>query len=47
MRLNKLSELIHKSAEYGDCATASVRVYFTDIWDTETDPDHYTEIEGT
>jgi len=33
MRLNKLSELIHKSAQHGDCQTASVRVFFTDIID--------------
>ena len=28
MRLNKLSELIHKSAEHPDCLNASVRVSF-------------------
>ena len=33
MRLNKLSELIHKSAQHGDCQTASVRVFFTEILD--------------
>jgi len=33
MRLNKLSELIHGSAEHQDCASASVRVFFTDILD--------------
>jgi len=47
MRLNKLSELIHKSAEHGDCSHATVRVFFTDVWDYETDPDKYDEIEGT
>jgi structural maintenance of chromosome 4 len=47
MRLNKLSELIHKSAEHGDCQTASVRVFFTDIIDQEDDPDAFTEVEGS
>lgn len=47
MRLKKLKELIHKSAQHGDCEKATVRVYFTDIWDVESDPDLYTEIEGT
>jgi structural maintenance of chromosome 4 len=47
MRLSKLSELIHKSAEHGDCSTASVRVFFTDILDKEDDPDLFTEIAGT
>jgi len=47
MRLNKLSELIHKSAEHGDCATATVRVFFSEIMDLEADPDKYTEIAGT
>jgi structural maintenance of chromosome 4 len=47
MRLNKLSELIHKSAQHGDCQTASVRVFFTDIIDQEDDPDAYTEVEGS
>jgi structural maintenance of chromosome 4 len=47
MRLNKLSELIHKSAQHGDCSSASVRVFFTDILDYETDPDLYEPISGT
>jgi chromosome segregation ATPase len=47
MRLNKLSELIHKSAQHGDCQTASVRVFFTDIIDQEDDPDAYTEVENS
>jgi hypothetical protein len=47
MRLSKLSELIHKSAEHGDCTTATVRVFFSDIWDTEADPNHFVEIQGT
>ena len=47
MRFNKLSELIHKSAAHPDCANASVRVFFTEILDLESDPDAYTEITGT
>ena len=47
MRLSKLSELIHKSAEHGDCNSATVKVYFTDILDVEADADLYTEIEGS
>ena len=47
MRLSKLSELIHKSAEHGDCNSATVKVYFTDILDVEADPDLFTEIEGS
>lgn len=47
MRLSKLSELIHKSAEHGDCSSATVKVYFSDILDVEADPDLYTEIEGS
>ena len=42
MRLNKLSELIHKSALHKDCQAATVKVYFTDILDDESDPDAYT-----
>lgn len=47
MRLNRLSELIHKSAEHGDLTTATVRVSFMEIWDQEDDPDFYKIIEGT
>ena len=47
MRLNKLSELIHKSAEHGNCATATVKVYFSEILDVEQDPDLYKEIPGS
>lgn len=35
MRLNKLSELIHKSAEHPEVAQASVRVSFMEILDHE------------
>jgi len=41
MRLNKLSELIHKSAEHPDVLTASVRVSFMEIIDHEDDPDYF------
>lgn len=33
LRLNKISELIHNSAEYPDCNSASVSVYFQSIID--------------
>lgn len=47
MRLNKLSELIHKSADHPDCLNASVRVSFQEIYDQEDDPDLYNVIQGT
>ena len=47
MRLNKLAELIHKSAEHGDCLNASVRVSFMEIYDKEEDPDFYSVIPGS
>ena len=47
MRLNKLSELIHKSAEHPDCINASVRVSFQEIYDHEDDPDLYEIVPGT
>ena len=47
MRLNKLSELIHKSALHKDCQQATVKVYFTDIDDDESDPDAYTEVPNS
>ena len=47
MRLNKLSELIHKSAKHPDCAFATVRVTFQEINDNEDDPDYFEVIPGT
>lgn len=47
MRLNKLAELIHKSAEHPNCLNASVRVSFQEIYDQEDDPDYYQVIPGT
>lgn len=47
MRLNKLSELIHKSAEHPDVPQASVRVSFQEILDHENDPDFFEVIPGT
>lgn len=46
MRLNKLSELIHKSSKYQD-ETATVRVSFCEIWDHEEDPDYFEVISGS
>lgn len=47
MRLNKLSELIHNSAEHKDVTQAKVSVEFTDIWDDEDEPDAYEEVPKT
>ena len=47
MRLNKLAELIHRSAEHPNCLNASVRVSFQEIIDHEDDPDYYQVIPGT
>jgi structural maintenance of chromosome 4 len=47
MRLNKLSELIHKSAAFPNCTEATVRVHFTEIIDEWRDPDAYTEVPDT
>lgn len=47
MRLNKLSELIHKSADHPDCLNASVRVSFQEIYDDEDDDDIYSIVPGT
>ena len=47
MRLNRLAELIHKSAEHPDCLNASVRVSFQTIDDHEDDPDMYTIVPGS
>jgi structural maintenance of chromosome 4 len=46
MRLSKLSELIHKSAQHPDCTTATVCVHFSDIQDHD-DPDSFTEVPGS
>ena len=47
MRLNKLSELIHNSAQHKDCTHATVRVFFQDIYDDEDEPDYYEVVQGT
>ena len=47
MRLNKLSELIHNSAEHPEVSHATVRVYFQDIIDDEDEPDYYEVVPGT
>lgn len=47
MRLNKLSELIHNSAEHKDCSHATVRVFFQDIYDDEDEPDYYEVVPKT
>jgi structural maintenance of chromosome 4 len=51
MRLNKVSDLIHKSAEYPDLDFARVSVYFQEIVDADGDSadaaDAYTVIPGS
>ena len=47
MRLNKLSELIHNSAQHKDCSHATVKVFFQDIYDDENEPDYYEVVSGT
>jgi structural maintenance of chromosome 4 len=48
MRLNKLSELIHSSAEHkNDVMHATVEVHFQDIYDDENEEDAYEVIPKT
>lgn len=47
MRLNKLSELIHNSAQHKDVTHATVRVYFQDILDDEDEADYYEVVPGS
>jgi structural maintenance of chromosome 4 len=47
MRLNKLSELIHNSAEHKDVTSATVRVYFHDIYDDEDEADNFDVVPGS
>jgi structural maintenance of chromosome 4 len=47
MRLNKLSELIHKSAKHQNVSHATVRVTFNDILDHENEPDFYEVVPNT
>jgi structural maintenance of chromosome 4 len=47
LRLNKVSELIHKSAEYPSLDMARVTVFFQDILDVPGDADAYTAVPGS
>lgn len=47
MRLNKLSELIHNSAEHPNVAHATVSVFFQDIIDYENEPDYFEVVPHT
>jgi structural maintenance of chromosome 4 len=47
LRLNKVSELIHNSAEHPDCTYAKVSVYFTEIIDTDEGDNGYEVVEGS
>ena len=48
MRLNKLPELVHSSAEhYNDVTHAMVEVYFQTILDYEEEPDHFDIVPGS
>lgn len=44
LRLNKVSELIHNSAEHPDCTFARVSVHFREIWDSPTEEDDHEPI---
>jgi structural maintenance of chromosome 4 len=47
LRLNKVSELIHKSTTYPNCQSARVTVYFQDIIDTDDTDTGYEVIPGS
>jgi structural maintenance of chromosome 4 len=47
LRLNKVSELIHKSSAVQNAQSAQVSVYFQDIVDTGSADDDYVVVEGT
>lgn len=47
MRLNKLNELIHSSAEHKDVNYAMVEVYFQDIIDNENEEDSFDIVPGS
>jgi len=48
MRLNKLSELIHSSADHTqDVHHAAVEVYFQDIYDDENEQDYFEIVPGS
>ncbi|CAK0788739.1 unnamed protein product [Prorocentrum cordatum] len=47
MRLNKVSELIHQSAELPNVPSAKVEVTFQDIMDTGDGPEDYEIVEGS
>lgn len=47
LRLKKISELIHKSAQYPNLTFARVSVFFQVISDDENSPDGYEVVEGS
>jgi len=47
MRLNKVSELIHKSLNLKNCGSAKVEVVFQDIYDTGDGPEDYEIVENS
>jgi structural maintenance of chromosome 4 len=47
LRLNKVSELIHRSDTFPDLEFARVSVHFVDILDDGSTEDDYTEVPGT
>jgi len=47
MRLNKVSELIHKSVGLQNCPSAKVEVVFQDIYDMGDGPEDYEVVEGS
>ena len=47
MRFNKLSELIHRSAEYPDLEYARVSVFFQEIIDDKASEDDFSVVPGS
>ncbi|KAG5178142.1 RecF/RecN/SMC [Tribonema minus] len=47
LRLNKVSELIHRSETYPNLDAAKVSVHFVDIIDDQSSEDDYAEVPGT
>ena len=48
LRLNKVSELIHRSEQYPNLESARVSVHFADVLDEDgADPDAFTIVEGS
>ena len=47
LRLNKVSELIHKSTNFRNLEYARVEVHFHEIVDSDTDPEGFTSVPNS